>query len=62
VVYFTEFDPEDSYWDFLFTAGQQLDILTSVDIAEIRNDLQRLSERGEYFDFGVFFSIVGHKL
>jgi ubiquinone/menaquinone biosynthesis C-methylase UbiE len=61
VLYFTEFDPEDSYWDFLFTVGQQLEILTSDDIAEIRNDLQRLSERGEYFDFGVFFSVVGRK-
>jgi hypothetical protein len=62
VLYFTEFDQEDSYWDFLFTVGQRLDILTSDDIAEIRNDLQRLSERGEYFDFGVYFSVVGRKL
>jgi hypothetical protein len=42
--------------------GQQLDILAADDIAEIRNDLQRLSERGEYFDFGVYFSVVGRKL
>ena len=61
VLYFTEFDPEDSYLDFLFTVAQQLEILTSDDIAEIRNDMQRLSERGEYFDFGVFFSVVGRK-
>jgi ubiquinone/menaquinone biosynthesis C-methylase UbiE len=62
VLYFTDFDPEDSYWESLFTMGQQLDILSADDIAEIRNDMQQLSERGEYFDFGVFFSVVGRKL
>ena len=62
VLYYTDFDPEDSYWEFLFTLGHQLDILTADDIAEIKNDMQRLSERGEYFDFGVFFSVVGRKL
>jgi len=62
VLYYTDFDPEDSYWEFLFTLGQQLDILATDDITEIRDDMQRLSERGEYFDFGVFFSVVGRKL
>ena len=62
VLYYTDFDPEDSYWEFLFTLGQQLDILAADDITEIRDDMQRLSERGEYFDFGVFFSVVGRKL
>jgi ubiquinone/menaquinone biosynthesis C-methylase UbiE len=62
VLYFTEFDPKDNYWEFLFRMGQQLDILTSDDVAEIGNDLQGLSERGEYFDFGVYFSVVGRKL
>ena len=62
VLYYTDFDPEDNYWEFLFTLGHQLDILTADDIAEIKNDMQRLSERGEYFDFGVFFSVVGRKL
>jgi len=61
VLYFTDFDPEDTYWEFVFTIGQQFDILSADDIAEIGNDLQRLSERGEYFDFGVFFSVVGRK-
>ena len=62
VLYYTDFDPEDSYWEFLFTLGQQLDILAADDITGIRDDMQRLSERGEYFDFGVFFSVVGRKL
>jgi hypothetical protein len=62
VLYFTDFDPEDSYWEFVFTMGQQLNILSADDITEIRNDMQLLSERGEYFDFGVFFSVVGRKL
>ena len=62
VLYYTDFDPEDSYWEFLFTLGQQLDILAADDITKIRDDMQRLSERGEYFDFGVFFSVVGRKL
>ena len=62
VLYFTDFDPEDSYWEFVFTMGQQLNILSADDIAEIKNDMQLLSEHGEYFDFGVFFSVVGRKL
>ena len=61
VLYYTDFDPEDSYWEFLFTLGQQLDILAADDITEIRDDMKRLSESGEYFDFGVFFSVVGRK-
>ena len=61
VLYYTDFDPVDSYWKFLFTLGQQLDILAAEDIKEIGDDMQRLSERGEYFDFGVFFSVVGRK-
>jgi ubiquinone/menaquinone biosynthesis C-methylase UbiE len=62
VLYYTDFYVEDSYWEFLFALGQQLDILTADDIAEIKNDLQRLNECGEYFDFGVHFSVVGRKL
>jgi ubiquinone/menaquinone biosynthesis C-methylase UbiE len=62
VLYYTDFYVEDSYWEFLFVLGQQLDILTADDVAEIKNDLQRLSECGEYFDFGVHFSVVGRKL
>jgi ubiquinone/menaquinone biosynthesis C-methylase UbiE len=62
VVYNTDFNLEDNYWEFLFTLGHQLNILAADDIVEIRNDLQRLSERGEYFDFGVYFSVVGRKL
>jgi len=62
VLYYTDLNLEDSYWDFLFTVGQQLDILAADDIIEIKNDLQQLSDRGEYFDFGVYFSIVGRKL
>jgi hypothetical protein len=42
-------------------SAQRRNILTEAGVAETVTDFQQLSEQGQYFEFGVFFTVVGRK-
>jgi len=42
-------------------SAQRHNILTEAEVAEIIADFHQRSEQDQYFEFGVFFTVVGRK-
>lgn len=45
----------------LLISAQRRYILTEAEVQEIMHDFSLPGEQGQYFEFGVFFTVVGHK-
>ncbi len=45
----------------LLISAQRRNILSAAEAAEIMTDFQQRGEQGQYFEFGVFFTVVGSK-
>lgn len=45
----------------LLISAQRRNILTEAEVAGIMTDFQQRGEQGQYFEFGVFFTVVGVK-